>query len=313
MKLATLLLCACLSPFLALTSLAKDSADHRQLLEKSEKIVMLGDSITYAGHYVANFETWLTLSYPKRSFSVINLGLSSETVSGLSEKGHAGGRFPRPDLHERLDRVLTKTKPDLIFACYGMNCGIYLPFDQERFQQYQDGILKLKSAAEKSGAKIVFITPPIYDSNVGKNKAHYTEVLERYAAWLVSQRKQGWNVIDLNSHMTKVVEKNRKDAPQFTFQKDAVHPNAAGHWVMTQPILSWFGDHPSANSPSPQEMVKHLKGSPKLLKLITTRSQLLRNTWLTETGHKRPGIKQGLPLDQAIPKVKDISQKIQQL
>ena len=50
----------------------------------------------------------------------------------MSEEGHAGGKFPRPDLHERLDRALPKTKPDLVFACYGMNDGIYLPLDEAR-------------------------------------------------------------------------------------------------------------------------------------------------------------------------------------
>ena len=39
-------------------------------------------------------------------------------------------KIPRPDLHERLERVLTQTKPDLVFARYGMNDGIYLPLIQ---------------------------------------------------------------------------------------------------------------------------------------------------------------------------------------
>ena len=45
-----------------------------------------------------------------RKFKVINCGLPSETVSGLSEPDHAGGKFPRPDLHERLGRVLAKNE-----------------------------------------------------------------------------------------------------------------------------------------------------------------------------------------------------------
>jgi hypothetical protein len=42
--------------------------------------------------------------------TVIDAGPPSETVSGLSEEGHAGGQFPRPDLVERLTRVLAVTK-----------------------------------------------------------------------------------------------------------------------------------------------------------------------------------------------------------
>ena len=39
-----------------------------------------------------------------KRYDILDLGLSSETVSGLSEPGHAGGAFPRPCLKERLER-----------------------------------------------------------------------------------------------------------------------------------------------------------------------------------------------------------------
>src|SRR5688500_17490958 len=106
-----------------------------------KRIVILGDSITYSGQYVDDLELYLFCKYPARKFEVINVGLPSETVSGLSEDGHADGKFPRPGLHERLDRVLAKTKPELVFACYGMNDGIYLPLDERRFAAYRDGML----------------------------------------------------------------------------------------------------------------------------------------------------------------------------
>ena len=97
-----------------------------------EKILFLGNSITYQGDYITYLETHLKLKHPNNQYQFINVGLSSETVSGLSEPNHAKGRFPRPDLHERLDRILSKVQPDLVFACYGMNDGIYMPFNDER-------------------------------------------------------------------------------------------------------------------------------------------------------------------------------------
>lgn len=113
-------------------------ASAAEFLPGVQRIVFLGDSITYAGHYVDQFEAFLATRYPGRQFEVLDLGLPSETVSGLSEPGHAGGKFPRPDLHERLDRVLTKTKPDLVISCYGMNDGIYQPLSEERFAKYRE-------------------------------------------------------------------------------------------------------------------------------------------------------------------------------
>ncbi len=81
---------------------------------------------------MSSLEAAIVVQHPDRHMQLINVGLPSETVSGLSEPGHAGGQFPRPDLHERLQRVLEQTKPELVVACYGMNDGIYYPLGDDR-------------------------------------------------------------------------------------------------------------------------------------------------------------------------------------
>jgi lysophospholipase L1-like esterase len=151
------------------------------------RVVFLGNSITYAGGYVTYIEAYCRLLYPAQSIEFINVGLPSETVSGLSEEGHADGKFPRPDLHERLARVLSLTKPDLVFASYGMNDGIYLPFDKDRFRKFQDGINWLHDEVSKTGAQIIHLTPPVYDELKGDKKG-YALVLDRYSDWLLDQQ-----------------------------------------------------------------------------------------------------------------------------
>lgn len=64
----------------------------------AKRIVFLGDSITYSGEYVSYLELYLLKEFPERDYDIIDVGLPSETVSGLSEPGHAGGAFPRPDI-----------------------------------------------------------------------------------------------------------------------------------------------------------------------------------------------------------------------
>src|SRR5262249_5344590 len=134
-----------------------------------KRVVFLGDSNTQAGGYVAVTAYYLEKLYPKKDFDVIGLGLASEKPSGCGEGGHAGGQFPRPCLFERLDRLLEKAKPEVVFACYGMNDGIYLPLDKERFAAFQKGVTKLIERCQKAGAKQVFlVTPPIYwDAIIG--------------------------------------------------------------------------------------------------------------------------------------------------
>ena len=139
-----------------------NAADDRPLAGV-RRIVFLGDSITYSGQFVEYIEAYLRISQPALRCEFLDLGLPSETVSGLSEPGHAGGAFPRPNLHERLERVLERTKPDLIVACYGMNDGIYHPFAQARFEKYQDGMRRLRERAAVVGAKVLHVTPPVFD------------------------------------------------------------------------------------------------------------------------------------------------------
>ena len=80
------------------------------------RVMFLGDSITHGGGYISMIEYFLHKKYPEKAFDMIGIGLSSETASGLSEKTHP---FPRPCIHERLDRALAKVKPDVVVACVG--------------------------------------------------------------------------------------------------------------------------------------------------------------------------------------------------
>jgi len=292
-----------------------DSAkvDPTALLHSSRRILFLGDSITYAGKYVAYFDTWLLTQELPKEPKVICAGLPSETVSGLSEEGHAGGRFARPHLAERLRRVLEVTKPDLVIACYGINCGIYQPLDQERFARYQQGIKNLKQAVEKAGAKLVLITPPHYDDQRANKQFSYNAVLDRYSQWLLQQRKQGWAVADLHGPMTRAVARQRQCDPEFTFQPDAVHPNAAGHWFMARQLIGYFGDPKSAAAATPQQMLVAHKIPAEVLDLVEKRKSILRDAYVGAAGHKRPGIREGLPIAEAEKVAAGLTTKIRKL
>src|SRR6516164_2042518 len=83
------ILFAVLFPFVART----ESTNALAKLQGVHRIIFLGDSITYAGGYVDDVEAYYVTRFPDRHFEFINMGLGSETVSGLSEPGHAGGKF----------------------------------------------------------------------------------------------------------------------------------------------------------------------------------------------------------------------------
>ena len=284
--------------WLLLLGLAAGSLELRAA-EKPCRILFLGDSITYAGRYVELVEAALIAQHPAAHYEVLNLGLPSETVSGSSEAGHAGGSFPRPDLAERVDRVLAATQPDLVFACYGMNCGIYHPLDPERFAAYRRGIESLRAKVLARGARMIHLTPPVFDAlpvaanllpagldAYPKTFAGYDDVLGAYGEWLMAQRVKGWAVLDLHTAMRRAITEQRKTQPNFTFSGDGVHPDEAGHRIFARLVTDYLGLADTAPDAA-------------ILEKVARKQRLLKDSWLTTTGHKRPGMSKGKPLAEA--------------
>lgn len=270
----------------------------------AKRIVFVGDSITYGGEYVEFVEAFLRLQHPDWTGDLLNLGLPSETVSGLSESGHAGGAFPRPDLHERLDRVLAQTKPDLVIVCYGMNDGIYQPLAEDRYKAFRDGMDRLHAKVVAAGAAIVHLTPAVYDAvaagQAGGPSRDYDAVLDRYSQWLLGRRSDGWVVLDIHGPMRRLLDEQRGKEPAFRLAGDGVHPGTAGHWLMARPLLEHFGaPREVTESASPSALSAFHPRGEAVLKLVQKRQRLLKDTWLTSIGHKRPGMSAGQPMAKA--------------
>ena len=298
------------APFVALACLlpaaAVDPASPGDLVRASKRIAALGDSITQDGRWVADLAAWM--EEQGLTADVINVGLSSETVSGLTEVQHAGGKFPRPDLFDRLDAVLRVTKPDLVLAMYGMNCGTYLPLDDGRFAKFKDGIERLHAAAEKAGAKIIHLTPPIYEKQPGKpgpaGDADYDAVLTAYSEWLLSKRADGWAVIDVHGPMKTALEARRKDDANATFTPDCIHPNDEGHWAICRAVIAGLGDEAAAaDKDLPVKLAPFLPEA-------TERMKLLRDAYREAAGHARPGTPKGLSIGEAEAKARRLTESL---
>ena len=266
---------------------------------QAKRILFIGDSITHSGGFVAWIDGQFRLQDVAPRPAIINIGLSSETCSGLSEPDHP---FPRPDIHERIERALKQTKPDVVVACYGMNDGIYYPFSQDRFQAYQQGIQRLIDRVHESGAKIVLLTPPPFDPLPahdrllprGKSRYAYNaifegydQVLKRYAAWIMKLDQRADLVIDIRTPMVNYTADKRKEDPNFTLTRDGIHPDSVGHRIMGETILKAWG------------MESTMSPSSELMGLCERRVRLLHDAWLGAIGHQHPRVKDGLALNKA--------------
>ncbi len=232
------------------------------LPKAGDTVLFLGDSNTFAGHFIANLDTYLALKNPKnKNATLINLGLPSETISGLSEKDHP---YPRPNVHERMNRALTMIKPNHVIVGYGMNDGIYSPFDESRFKKYQEGYQTLIKKYQAAGVKVTLLTPDPFEPIAVKAKLlplglpdysyknpyeKYDSVLEKYSGFLVSLKTKLMPVADAHSAIHTALATRRKTDPNFIFSADGIHPNTSGHWLVAESILkSW-------NAPAPETTV----------------------------------------------------------
>jgi lysophospholipase L1-like esterase len=304
--------------FLAVSCQAPSSAP--EML--NGRIMLLGDSITQDGRYVSIIEYELFKYYPKNDIDLISIGLSSETVSGLTEPKHS---YPRPNAHERLGRALKKIKPQTVIACYGMNDGIYHPQSDERFQAYKDGIQKLIADIKAAGAKLIILTPSIYDAAVVADKVvgadavefgysfpykGYNDVLSDYSSWLLSLMVENVQVIDLNGPMLTFTKKQRVDNPDFAFSTDGVHPQLAGHVFMAHTFLHKVGV--PIEVVDPQIVAEQLE-QVELFQLVQKRRSMRSLAWLVDVGFIKPGDYNALPLDEAEAKAQMMKQQIMTL
>jgi lysophospholipase L1-like esterase len=282
--------------FVVLFSVLYAAAAQKEPLLANKRVLWLGDSITNMGDYVTFVEYELEKQYPDDRFDIVSIGLASENTSCLTEKAHP---FPRPCVHERLQRALSMVKPDLVVACYGMNDGIYHPQSAERMHAFENGIEKLIAAVHAAGAQMVLLTPPPFDPLPVKKLSskdaadfsylapydHYDSVLADYARWEMHLPKSEATVIDLHTPMDAYLKKQRKTASDFTFAKnDGIHPDALGHLLMAQLVLKGLGT-PVAGGSLQAELTK-IQADP-LYALIKQQREARSEGWLDYVGYTR--------------------------
>lgn len=242
-----------------------------------KRIAVLGDSITQGGGYVSFVSYYLDRLYPAKNFDIYSLGLSSETVSGMSEESHIKHGFARPCLFERLDRLLAKVKPEVVIACYGMNCGIYQPLEEARFNAFKSGNSNLIQRCKAAGVKtIILVTPPLYDYKKDDPAAFYDGVLASYGAWQQTLKIPDVYVIDLHTVMRKV----RNEHPETVISNDRIHPGEEGHLLMAKTILKGLG------VAVPEEDLATIKKDP-LFNLVAKRRGTRANGWMPYIGYSR--------------------------
>lgn len=309
---------------LALILASADSAIAEMPFADGQTVLVLGDSITQNGQYVALAEAYLWAAYPDRKIDMISIGLSSETVSGITEPVHP---YPRPNVHHRLTKALDAAKPDWVVVCYGMNDGIYHPQSPEIVDTYRKGLTKLVDQVAQRKAKLILLTPPSFDidappiqnqlKKVAAGEPYgYRNPYRDYDQTLTSlgdvvkslaSSPHVDRVIDVHQATGDYLKRVKAAVPDYAYG-DGVHPPADGHLTMAIGLLAGLG----CDAENAEATLIHLTGlTPADRKAAATDEQKQFHNLLLDRFSRRSaayrkavGVPEpmkvvGLPIDQA--------------
>ena len=264
-----------------------------------KRVLILGDSITQNGMYVSYMQYYLESMYPQNEYDIISIGLSSETASGLSAPG---SEHPRPCIFERVDRALAEIKPEVVFACCGMNDGLYHPQNDERFDAYKTGITNLVTKLDSINAEIVLLTPTVFDTIPRDGKVQYDfaegyefhnpyykydDVLSDYSSFIMNSNFDNTLTIDLHTPMKNFLAERRESDSAFAISKDGVHPNDVGHLLMARTILAGIGIELKPVDNLEDELNRISQDS--LFTLVNEYRHVRSEGWLNYIGYTRSG------------------------
>jgi hypothetical protein len=184
------------------------------------------------------------------------------------------------------------TSPDFLFVCYGMNDGGSLPADDHGLKRFADSITWLRDAALKSGVRrVILCTPPVHDAKGDDSRLFHDANLTRYTSWLLSKRKDGWEVVDFHTPMRMALDQGRATNPAFALAADGTHPGREGHWIMAKELLQDSFGADGIKAACAEDLFPS-KGR-EIRSLIRELTELRFHHWMSRIGHERPGVPGG--------------------
>lgn len=141
-------------------------------LQKNERIVFVGDSITMQGGFVELIDQALREKQPELEVKVARHGLNGGRVPDMSE-----GKTPWGEI-KPFAEILSEEKPTVLILYLGINDVMHSPgtFPKE----FEQGLTELVKSAQQTGAVVVLATPAVNGENIDPESADQQK-LEDYA------------------------------------------------------------------------------------------------------------------------------------
>ncbi len=197
-------------------------------LNKGDRIVFLGDSITQAGAgpkgYVTVVREAITGHHPDLGVEVIGAGISGNRV---------------PDLEKRLEKDVLSKKPTLVVIYIGINDVWHSKNGRGTSKEdYQAGLKRIIAAIQGVGSRVVLCTPSVIGEKTdGSNELdkmldEYCDLSRSVAADTKVQ------MLDLRkAFLSHLKQHNPSNKSQDILTTDGVHLNDAGNRFVAHQVL----------------------------------------------------------------------------
>jgi lysophospholipase L1-like esterase len=204
------------------------------VLEKGDRLAIIGDSITEQKQYSKFIETYLLACRPELEVQCFQFGWGGEWANGFAH---------------RMENDLVPWMPDVVTTCYGMNDGSYREYEESIGKAYEDGMRKILERMKKAGATVVVGTPGVVDSFTWRREdpefdVVYNDNLSHLAAIADRLAKEfGMPHADVfDAMMASMVAAKAKLGEEYHVGGgDGVHPSQNGHLVMAYAFLKGLG------------------------------------------------------------------------
>ncbi|MGK0187088.1 MAG: lysophospholipase L1-like esterase/poly(3-hydroxybutyrate) depolymerase [Verrucomicrobiales bacterium] len=196
-------------------------------LEKGERIVFLGDSLTAAGvgpdGYISVLQQEIDKRRPDLDVHMIGAGIGGHKV---------------PDIRARLDRDVLSFAPSVVFIFIGVNDVWHTEMGTGTSESdYENGLRDVIARSQKAGAQVILATPPLIGEKQRGQNEHDTQ-LDAYSA--ISRNvatRMGVTVCDLRIHLTDYLSVfNRDNNESGILTTDGVHFTKDGNRLVADHI-----------------------------------------------------------------------------
>lgn len=141
-------------------------------LQKRERVVFVGDSITMQGGFVELIDQALREKQPELEVKVTRHGLNGGRVPDMTE-----GKTPWGEM-KPFAEILNEERPTVLILYLGINDVMHSPGTSP--EEFEQGLTELVKSAQKTGAAVVLATPAVNGENIDPESADQRK-LEDYA------------------------------------------------------------------------------------------------------------------------------------